>query len=342
MKVAKRPEIEGAVDRHDPNTRFYLFHGPDEAGSRALAERLGQTLGADVERIDLDGAQLSKDPALLADEAAAQSLFGGARWIRVRANGDEVTAAAEALLDLPTAGNPVAILAGALKPTSKLLKLALAAPNVLAFASYAPEGNEADRVAIALAQSLGLRVQPDVARKLAEAAGGDRAVIARELEKIADYLDADGANPREVDFDTLAEIGAGESEASPAALVDAALLGQIRDAALEVQALSGEGNEAIPLVRAGLRRVLQLAALRADAESRGSIDAALAAAGKSLFWKEKAIVEAELRRWSPAELARIVDRLTETQARLVSSHNAGGVLATDELLAIARAAARRR
>lgn len=342
MKLAKRVEIERAVDRPDAAIRFYLFYGPDEAGSRALADRLAKALGDDVERIDFDGGQLAKDPALLADEAASQSLFGGARWIRVRASGDEVAAAAEALLGAPQAGNPVAIVAGALKPTSRLLKLALAAPDVLAFASYAPEGNEADRVAIAIGQEVGVRLQPDVARRLVEAAGGDRAVIAREIEKIADYLDADRASPREADFDTLAAIGAGHAEADQGALVDAALLGQPQDAAAELVALSPEGSESIPLVRAALRRALQLSQLRADAESRGSIDAALAAAGKSLFWKEKAIVEAELRRWSAAELARLVDRLTEVQARLVAPGNAGAVLAADEFLAIARAVARRR
>jgi DNA polymerase-3 subunit delta len=342
VKVAKRAEIERAVDRPDPAIRFYLFYGPDEAGSRALADRLGKALGADIERIDFDGSQLARDPALLADEAASQSLFGGARWIRVRANGDEVASAAEALLDAPQAGNPVAIIAGALKPTGKLLKLALAAPGVLAFASYAPEGQEADRVAIAIGHELGVRLQPDVARRLAEAAGGDRAVIARELEKIADYLDADRAGPKEADFDTLAAIGAGQAEADQGALVDAALLGNTQDAAAELVALSPEGSESIPLVRAALRRALQLAQLRADAEAKGSIDAALAAAGKSLFWKEKNIVEAELRRWSPAELARLVDRLTDAQAKLVSPANAGAVLAADEFLAIARAVARRR
>lgn len=342
MKVAKRPEIERAVDRPDPATRFYLFHGPDDAGSRALADRLARALGEDVERIDLEGAQLAKDPALLADEAAAQSLFGGARWIRVRASGDEVTAAAEALLELPQPGNPVAILAGALKPTSRLLKVALAAPNVLAFASYAPEGVEADRVAMAAAQELGLRIQPDVARQLAETTGGDRAVIQRELEKIADYLDADRANPREVDFDTLAAIGAGSPEADPNTLIDAALLGQAGDAAAELQSMGADGVDGIPLVRAAFRRALQLAQFRAEADARGSIDAAMASAGKALFWKEKPIIEAELRRWSPADLARLIDRLTDVQAGLVRPGNPGTVLAAAEFLAIARAAARRR
>ena len=39
MKTVKGG-LAGALDRPDPEIRFYLFHGPDEAGSRGLAERL--------------------------------------------------------------------------------------------------------------------------------------------------------------------------------------------------------------------------------------------------------------------------------------------------------------
>lgn len=342
MKLGKRPEAERAVDRPDPAVRAYLFYGPDEAGSRALADRLAAALGADVERVDFEGGQLAKDPALLADEAAARSLFGGARWIRVRASGDDVMAAVEALLEAPQAGNPVVILAGALKPTSKLLKLALAAPNILAFASYAPEGYEADRVAIGLAGAEGLKMQPDVARRLVAAAGGDRAVLAREIEKLALYLDAGAGVPREVDHDALDAIGAGVGETSPQTLIDAALTGALREAAAELQAQGGAGLDAIPIVRAALRRVLQLAQLRAEAERKGGVAAAVAAAGKAIFWKDKPLIEAELERWDAAGLAVIVGRLTELQARLVAPGSAGEILAAEEMLAIARAAAARR
>ena len=97
-------------------------------------------MGEDAERIDLSGAELKADPARLADEAAAISMFGGARWILVEPAGDEIVPALEALIEAPAAGNPVAVVAGALKPASKLLKLALAAPAALAFASYVPDG----------------------------------------------------------------------------------------------------------------------------------------------------------------------------------------------------------
>ena len=41
MKAAKGGLAE-ALDRPDPPIRFYLFHGPDEAGSRALADRAAE------------------------------------------------------------------------------------------------------------------------------------------------------------------------------------------------------------------------------------------------------------------------------------------------------------
>ena len=45
MKASKA-NIGRAVDQPRPEVRFYLFHGPDEAQSRALAARLMEALGA--------------------------------------------------------------------------------------------------------------------------------------------------------------------------------------------------------------------------------------------------------------------------------------------------------
>ena len=333
---ASRAEIERTLDRPSDSVRCILLHGPDDAGSRALSERLAKAMGADAERIDLDGATLAKDPALLSDEAASTSLFGGARWIRVRANGDEVTEAVEALLAAPQAGNPVVVIAGALKPASKLLKLALASPAMPAFASYAPEGREADQMVAGLGATLGLRIAPNIARRIFDAAAGDRAIVAQELEKIASFLDAGEGPPREVDAAVLDAIGAGEGESSSGALVDAVLTGAARPAVEELKQLAESGEDGIPLIRAMLRRLLQLAALRADADRTS-----LAEATKAVFFKDKDVVAAELRRWNAPDLAMLVDRITAAQARLMESGSAGAVTASQELLTIARAAAGR-
>lgn len=342
MIVKKRPEIERALGNPREHYRLVLLHGPDDAGSRALADRLAAAMGADAERIDLDGATLSKDPALLADEAASTSLFGGARWIRVRASGDEVTAAVEALLEAPQAGNPVVVIAGALKPASKLLKAVTASGEAIGFASYAPEGGEAVRIAADLARAKGLRMPNDVARRLVESCDNDRALIANEIEKLALFLDASESAPRDVTMAALDLIGAGESEADMNALVNAALTGNAAQLARELDRLNGDGLDAVGLLRAAFRRTLQLAQLRAEADGGKGIDGALAAAGKSLFWKDKATVEQELHLWNAAGLTTIIERLTEAQRGVMAPATAGPILAANEFAAIARAAARRR
>ena len=65
-----------AIDRGARGTtRLFLLHGPDDAGAMEYAARLGRAMGADVERIDLDGPALKANPGRLADEAASISLW---------------------------------------------------------------------------------------------------------------------------------------------------------------------------------------------------------------------------------------------------------------------------
>ncbi|WP_136162356.1 DNA polymerase III subunit delta [Sphingomonas flavalba] len=341
MKV-NRGQIERALDQPGTDIRLFLLYGPDESGSAALAERLARAMGPEAERIDLEGTAVGRDPALLADEAAAFSLFGGARYVRLRAAGDECADAVAALLDAPAAGNPVIALTGALKPSSRLLKLALAAPLAMAFASYAPEGADAARLAISIGRDLGLRIAPDIARRLVESTGGDRALLTREIEKLALYVDAAPDRPGEAGHDALDAVGVDNGDTDLSRLVDTVLSGAPAAAGAEIDRL-GTANALSPQAARGLlRRVALLAQLRADVERGRAPEDVVEAAGKTIFWKEKPAVARQLRLWSATDLVEVHGRLLAVERQLKSSQTAGPVVAAAELLAIARAGARRR
>jgi DNA polymerase-3 subunit delta len=339
---ANRAQVEKALRAPGPDIRFILLHGPDDAGSRALAKLTAGALGADAERIDLTGADLKADPARLADEAAAISLFGGARYVLVEQTGDESVSAVEALLEAPGGGNPVILLAGTLKGTSRLLKLALAAPAALAFASYAPEGRDAGRLAVDLAQEQGLGARPDVAQRIANLAGGNRALIAQELHKYALYLDASPERPQQIDHDVIDLLGAASDEGDLSRLVEAVAGGTPALLEQELARLASEGVEGIALLRAVLRRMVLLARLRMRVEAGESIDAVMASEGKSLFWKEKPAVQHQLGRWRGPLLARALERLLDAETLVKSSGGPGPIAAEETLFAIARQAARLR
>jgi DNA polymerase-3 subunit delta len=335
---ANRAQVERAL-RSGGEARFFLLYGPDDSGSRALA-KLAAT--PDSERVELSGAELRGDPARLADEAASISLFGGARYVVVEPAGDECLAAVEALLEAPAAGNPVVLVAGALKPASKLLKLALASPAALAFASYPPEGREAEQLAAEMARTEGLVARPDVARRLADAAAGNRAVLGQELAKLADYLDASPDRPQPLDHDALDAVGAAAEEGDLSRLVDSVGGGDSKRLAAELGRLASEGVEGIPLIRAVLRRMSLLARLRAQVERGNSVDAVMASQGKSLFWKEKPAIAQQLGRWRAELLAKSVSRLVEAERQAKASGGLGAAAVNEELFTICRQAARLR
>lgn len=338
---SNRPQVERALAAQ-AETRFFLLHGPDEAGSHALVATLARAMGPGAERIDLAGAELKADPARLADEAAAFSLFGGARYIVVEPAGDEIVPAIEALLESPAKGNPVAIVAGALKPASKLLKLALAAPDALAFASYVPEGRDADRLVADMSRAEGLQIRPDLARRIAEACAGNRELIAQELRKLALYADSSPEAPRSIDHDAWDAIGAASEEGDLSRLVDSVGSGNAAALDAELLRLRSEGIEGIPLIRAVLRRMYLLARLRAEVEAGSAVGAVMASpAAKSVFWKEKETVGAQLGRWQADLIAKSVARLVEAE-RQVKIGGLGPLAADEELFAICRQAARLR
>jgi DNA polymerase-3 subunit delta len=288
----------------------------------------------------LSSAQLKADPALLADEAASISMFGGARHIRVDPATDEATEAVEALMEASSAGNPVVLVAGSLRKDARLVKLALSSPMALAFASYAPEGQAADRVAIELAREAGLRLEPRAAQALVAATNADRALLAREVEKLALYLDASPEDPRPADMAALGAIGAANDESDLSAIVDAVMGGRPDQAAAELRLIGPA--EAISVVRALLRRLAQITPLRAEVATGRSPDAVVAAAGKAIFFKDQKVVAGLLQRWTPDRLATATTRLAALERAYKRSGTAGMVLVGEELLTIARAAAARR
>lgn len=336
---ADRAAVDRALKAPSSALRFVLLYGPDESGSRALAKQAEAQGG---ERVDLSGADLKADPARLAEEAASLSLFGDARHIRVEPAGDEALPAVEGLLAAPVAGNPVVIVAGALKPTSKLLKLALATKSALAFASYLPDARNAPRIVQEMAREQSLSMPPELARTIWERAAGNRAVVAQELVKIALYLDAGPERSRIVDQDAIAAIGAASEEGDLSRLVDSVGNGDAARLQAELLRLSSEGIEGIPLIRAVLRRLGLLAAMRAEVDGGKSVDAVLATRGKAIFWKEKDAVASQLRRWRSDTIARGMGRLLEAERQVKASGGLGPVAVDEELFAICRRAARLR
>lgn len=331
-------QIRAALDVAGPDIRLYLLHGPDEAGARELAARLGRTLGPDAERVDLEPATLKTNPGRLADEAASLSLFGDARQIRVTGAGEESVEACSLLLGAEQAGNPAIVIAPGVKASSALVKLALGSPRAMAYACYIPEGADADKIATSIAREHGLRTTGLTAARIAAAASGDRGVMTRELEKLALYLDAAPERPRELDDASLDAVGADLGDTEMSRAIDAAIDGGPDRAANELGRLATGSVSPIPVLRQLVRRLMTLADLRGEID-RGANPAAVI---ERVFFRERATTARALRLWSAAGISDAIDRARAAERAVMEANNAGLVLSHAAIVAIARIAARQR
>ena len=338
MKAAKG-SIGRSVDEPDRGIRFYHFHGADEAQSSALGDRLVAALKAT--KHSMTGASLRGDPAHLADEACAIDMFGGAKVIWLQPAGDEIVDSVEALLDAPATESPVVAIAGKLGKTSGLLKLADSHGLALSHVSYELDARDAERLVTELARSEGLKTEQAVAARIAQSCSNDRRMIAQELSKLALYLGASPNAPKDLDSEALDAVGA-DIGGDFLGIADLALAGDVRGLGVKLSGLVEGGRDAIPIIRSLQRRLLMLAPIRARIDSGESPHAVLTSLGKSLFWKDKPLVEKMLSLWDSAGLARVSERTGALERRLMRADSPPSAEALgEELVAIARQARRR-
>ena len=333
---ANKGSIGRAVDQPSANIRFYLFHGPDDAQSRALAARLIEGLGA--AKFVVAAGAIKSDPAALADEAGAMSLFGGKRLVWIEPATKDIEEGVVAILEGPEPESAVVAIAGSLTKTSALLKLAEASPFAVAYASYAPEGQEAERMVIDLGRRFGLKMNSQVAARLADAADNDQAIVSQELQKLALYIDASPHSPKELDHSAIDEVGAFTAEGDFQRLADLALSGDIDQLSEELARLPAGGNEGIPVVRSLQRRLLMLAPARARVERGERVDAVMTSLGRTLFWKDKSAVQQMLQKWTAEDLATVAERAGKLERSLMFTAAPEREALGEELLAIARKA----
>ncbi|MBL8806860.1 MAG: DNA polymerase III subunit delta [Rhodospirillales bacterium] len=318
MKIDGRA-IPGFLKRPDPAARAVLFYGPDSGLVRERAEAVGRTVVddlADPFRVaDLSPETLKDDPARLSDEAAAISMMGGRRLVRVRGAGNESAAALRNFLDDPKGDGLVVVEAGELDGKSALRKMCEASPNAASIACYRDEGADLARTIADSLAANGISADPDALEWLAMRLGGDRAITRSEIEKLSLYV---GKAKRARVEDCEAVIG-DSADIDLDDLTRATAGGDLAALDRAYERLSSEGDSPIMVLRAIARHFQRLQIAQGAMAQGLDADAAMMRLRPPVFWKEKAPFKSQLGRWPLARLSLALERLLEAEIQCKST-----------------------
>jgi DNA polymerase III subunit delta len=335
MKLEKAA-LTAALKKWPQELRAALVFGRDASLARAYLNTISKMIVADLSdpfRVtDMTEADIKKDPAKLGDEAAALSMLGGRRLVRL-SGGDDLVDALQNAIANPACEAMMVIESGDLSATSKLRKWAESAPDVAAIICYPEDARSLVPLLQGVAKEHKYRLTDEAAQLIVAASGAVRDVALSELEKTMLYV---GNTRTTIDAPEVMDISADAGAAGFDGLISALC----RDDGARVEAhlgrLLSNGEAGIAILRVVSKRLWLLGKAHADAARGGDRDLFIQRAFGKMAWKEKPGFAAQLQTWSAVRVERGLSRLLEADRKSKLSGASAELVSAQALLGLVR------
>lgn len=324
MTSLKGKAIDAFVAKRDPRIAAILVYGPDLGLVRERADAIARQVCSDFKDpfnyIELTDADLKSDPSRLADEAAALSMMGGERVVRIRTAGEAAAAAAKLVIDGLDAGRlkPAGIVlveAGDLGKASGLRKHFEGSKAAVALPCYSDAAADVRAIAAAAARLEELHFDDEALDFLVALLGEDRGVSRSEIEKLILFKGPKALRdgPTTITLDDVRAVLVDTISDAVGEAAGAAADGARERLAVALRRSATSGASPISILRALQREFGRLRTARALMAEGASAEAAMAKLRPPVFFLEKRAFEARLRRWPLAALDASLDMLIDAE-----------------------------
>lgn len=312
--IVKSHEADKYVVNPPKALSIALVYGPDAGLVQERAEKLLKTVTPDLtdpfNAADLSESALLADPARLADEAAAISMMGGRRTVRVRGAGNDMADILEGFLDDPKGDALVVIEAGDLAKTSALRKLFDGHKTAAAIQCYPDSIRDLGDVVRDALRAEGLTIMPDALEDAVSRLGSDRGVTRRELEKLILYMQGQ----KQVTLADVRAVMGDEAEARSESACDAAGTGDLAKLDRELERLWASDTQPAQVIRSAMGHFQRLVQARESSARGASMDDVMKRLRPPIHFSRANAFKAQAQRWSTDRLGEALDMLLEAEA----------------------------
>jgi DNA polymerase-3 subunit delta len=312
--IVKAQEADRFAANPPKHLRAALVYGPDAGLVQERAEKLLKSVVADLADAfnvaDLNESTLLSDPARLADEAAAISMMGGRRVVRIRGATNNLADLFEQFLDDPPGDALVVVEGGDLNRSTGLPKLFGNEDKAAAIACYADTARSLEDVVRDTLRGQGFSIAPDALHDAVSRLGSDRGVTRRELEKLMLYAEG----KKTITLDDINAVMGDEAEARAEEASDAAGSGDLPRLDLALERLWTADISVNQVLRGALGHFQRLTLVKENMGRGESLDVAIKKLRPPVHFLREQSFRAQANRWNEGKLADALDMLLEAEA----------------------------
>jgi DNA polymerase-3 subunit delta len=312
--IVKSHEADRYVASPPKGLTLALVYGPDAGLVQERAEKLLKSVVPDLTDAfnvsDLSESTLLADPARLADEAAAISMMGGRRVVRVRGAGNDLADLLESFADDPRGDALVVIEAGDLAKTSALRKIFDGHKTAAAVQCYPDSVRDLGDVVRDALRAEGLSIAPDALEDAVSRLGSDRGVTRREIEKLLLYMHG----KKRVELEDVRAVMGDEAEARSESACDAAAGGDLVKLDRELERLWVSDVAPAQVLRSAMGHFQRLVQARESANRGEAIDNVMKRLRPPVHFSRSQAFKNQAQRWNTDKLGEALDMLLDAEA----------------------------
>ena len=295
----------------------------------------------------LTADDLTGDPAKLADEMSALSMFGDARLVRLRLDHERNGAAIAKIIkgfdtDPSKCEAKLIVEAGDLSPRSAVRKAFEAAGNFASIGCYTANTADLSNLVRTSLNELSIGIDNDALALWTPLLEGDYAMARGEIEKMTLYKGY-GAEPgAKVTMADIRTLAAGGQSVSIDDIIMGAMSGNVSDCDASFRrAVAGKMNSAV-ILRSLQRHIGRLLEASANMDSGESAEGALRSLRPPVFRMQERAFLSQLRIWPSSMLRRALSQSLEAEKQLKTAGAPVDAITGRLLLALSSYAGKRR
>ena len=309
------------IDKH-----FFLFYGENEGLKENLIKKLFKYPKEDTYKYS--ETEVINQIDNFTQDVLTESLFGGKRLFIISSVTEKIKILIDNLIDKKIVDIKIVLLAKQLEKKSKLRSLFEKDKFFICVPFYSDDLKTLNSLTSTYFLKKGINVSQETINLISSRCAGDRKNLTNELIKIDNYL----KTKKIINPDELLKLTNLAENFSISELVDSCLAKNSKKVLKIINENNFNKDDVILILRTFLAKSKKLLNLIIDYNKSKNLNTTISNAKPPIFWKDKEIVEKQIKSWDDKEIINIIHKVNKIELEAKQNYEVSNYMINDFIL----------
>ena len=299
--------------------KVFLIYGENEGLKKEIINKIKKNHSG--KEVKYDETQVLKNTTEFYNQIKNNSLFEEKKIFLLERCTDKISETVMEICEDVTE-DLIIINCGLLEKKSKLRKNIEDSKKAVIIPTYKDNSQSLINIANTFFKEKKINISHETLNLLVSRCNGDRGFLKLELEKISNYL----SDKRIISLKEISTLTNLSENYSASELVDASLSKNVKKTCQMLVENNYSNEDTFLILRVFLQKTKKILSLLENLNTEKSIERVISKYKPSIFWKDKPIIEKQLKIWSLEAVKNLIYKINDIETKIKKDNSLGLIL----------------